>query len=188
MHGTEPPVSLAQAKDTVRKEVQDKFLSHNIDRQEGAQLLEVVNTAADLDSLCVLYNGLAHIERGRGRERGEAAAPVYALGEKTGLDAGDIEREIKVHLGRAYHRYVSQAVNDMEFGRGRAVAGYPGLRRASAGVAGLGTCSVFYFLEESGARNLVRVAGIGHHLSAGTCRLDYASAELGGVGRILHIT
>ena len=188
VHGTEPPVSLAQAKDTLQAELLDKFLAHHIDRQEGTQLLEVVDTATDLDSLCALYNGLAHIERGRWREWSEADAPEFALGEKTGLDAEDMEREIKVHLGGAYYHFVSQAVNDMELARGKPVRGYPGLWHATAGVAGLGSCIVFYYLEESGQRNRFRVAGIGHQLYAETYRLDYATAELGGAGRTLRIS
>ncbi len=187
VHGTAPSVSLAQAKNTLRSELLDKFLPHYIDRQEATQLLEVVDTAADLDSLCALYNGLAYVERGRWRGWSEADAAEFALGGSRGLDADDIEREIKVHLGRTHHHFVSQAVNDMEFGRGKPVEGYPGLWHATAGVPGVGTCSVFYYLEESGERNRVRVVGIGHHLDAGVYRLDYAARELGGAGFILRI-
>ena len=96
-----------------------------------------------------------------------------------------MEVEIKRHLDPKYHRFVSQAVNDMAFGRGRPVSGYPGLLHASAGIPGMGSCSVFYYLD--GERNRIRVAGIGHRLDAGTCRPDYASAELGGAGRTLRI-
>ena len=187
VRGTAPPVSLAQAKNTLQAELLDKFLSHHIDRQESAQLQELVDTAADLDSLCVLYNGLAHIERGRWRGWSDADAPEFALGEKTGLDAEDIGREIKVHLDRTHHHFVSQAVNDMVFGRGKPVEGYPGLWHATAGVPGVGTCSVFYYLEESAERNRIRVVGIGHHLDAGAYWLNYAARELGGAGRILRI-
>ena len=132
-----------------------------------------------------LYGGLAHVERGRWRERTRAAAPEFALGEETGLDAERVEVEIKRHLDPKCHRFVSQAVNDMAFGRGRPVSGYPGLLHASAGIPGMGSCSVFYYLD--GQSNRIRVVGIGHRLDAGTCRLDYASAELGAAGRILRI-
>ena len=187
VHGTAPPVSLAQAKNTVREEMLHKFLSHYADQQEATQVLEVVDTAADLDDLCALYEGLAYVERGRWRGWSDAAGPEFALGEKMGLVAEAVDDEIKVYLGRAYHRFVSQAVNDVEFGRGKPVEGYPGLLRATAGVPGLGSCSVFYYLEGSGGRNRVRVAGIGHHLDAETCRLDYAAEELGGMGHTLRI-
>ena len=73
----------------------------------------------------------------------------------------------------------------MEFGRGKGTAGYPGLWHASAGVAGVGSCSVFYYLEGSGER--IRVVGIGHHVGRAAYRLDYASEELGKAGRILRI-
>ena len=187
VHGTEPSVSLAQAKNTLRAELLDKFLPHYIDRQEATQLLEVVDTAANLDSLCVLYNGLAYVERGRWRGWSEADAAEFALGGSRGLDADGIEREIKVQLGRTYHHFVSQAVNDMEFGRGKPVEGYPGLWHATAGVPGVGSCSVFYYLEGSAERNRIRVVGIGHHLDAGAYWLDYAARELGAAGFILRI-
>ena len=51
--GTAPPTSLAQAKHAVREELLRKFLAHYIDRQQADQLLAVVNTAADLENLCV---------------------------------------------------------------------------------------------------------------------------------------
>ena len=187
VHGTAPSTSLAQAKNTLQAELLDKFLSHHIDRQESAQLQEVVDTATDLDSLCVLYNGLAHIERARWQGGSDADAPEFALGEKTGLDADDIGREIKVHLGGAYHDFVSQAVNDMVFGRGKPVGSYPGLWHATAGVPGVGSCIVFYYLEGSAERNRIRVVGIGHQLYAGAYWLDYATGELGAAGRILRI-
>ncbi len=205
MPGREPSTPLSQAKDALRQEVLSKLRANNFDTWEGIKLLQNVNVTDDIDALCVLYNRLAHIERReerarrRGRRRetlhvgvrpgpaavGSATAPVFALGAKTGLDANRVEVEIKRHLGQEYHRFVSQAVNDMEFGRGKGTAGYPGLWHASAGVAGVGSCSVFYYLEGSGER--IRVVGIGHHVGRAAYRLDYASEELGKAGRILRI-
>ena len=185
--GTEPPTTVAQAKDALRHEVLGKLLSDYIDQQECIQLLEAFNIAADLDSLCVLYAGLAHIERARRRGRAATAAPVFDLGGKTGLAAEDMEREMKHYLGQAYHRYVCQAVNDMEFGKGKPAAAYPGLLHAAAGVPGMGSCSVFYYLDGSGDRKRIRVVGIGHQVGRGAYRLDYAAAELGAVGRVLRI-
>ena len=203
---TEPPTPLAQAKEALRQEVLGKLRADNFDMHEGIQLLIAVNAAIDMDELCTLYNQLAHIERQKERARrrgrrgrrfglvaGGAAAPgqsepvtlVFALEERTGLDADAVEVEIKHHLDQAYHRFVSQAVNDMEFGRGKPTSGYPGLWHVSAGVPGVGSCSVFYYLEESGER--IRVVGIGHHVRRAAYQLDYASAELGDVGRILRI-
>ena len=158
MPGREPSTPLSQAKDALRQEVLSKLRANNFDTWEGIKLLQNVNVTDDIDALCVLYNRLAHIERReerarrRGRRRetlhvgvrpgpaavGSATAPVFALGAKTGLDANRVEVEIKRHLGQEYHRFVSQAVNDMEFGRGKGTAGYPGLWHASAGVAGVG--------------------------------------------------
>ena len=201
----QPPTPLSQAKDALRQEVLSKLRANNFDTWEGIKLLQDINVTDDIDTLCVLYNRLAHIERReerarrRGRRRetlhvgvrpgpaavGSATAPVFALGAKTGLDANRVEVEIKRHLGQEYHRFVSQAVNDMEFGRGKGTAGYPGLWHASAGVAGVGSCSVFYYLEGSGER--MRVVGIGHHVGRAAYRLDYASDELGKAGRILRI-
>ena len=197
-----PPTPLAQAQDALRQEVLGKLRADNLEPLEGIRLLEAVNASADLDSLCALYNKLAHIERHkeRARRRGRGAgpyrgrvapgravavAPVFALGEKTGLDADAVEGEIRDHLERKYQRFVSQAVNDMEFGRGKPTAGYAGLWHASAGIAGVGSCSVFYYLDAE--HNRIRVVGIGHHEGRASYRLDYVTGELGGVGSILHI-
>ena len=205
MTGAEPPTPLAQARDALRQEVLGKLRADNFDWLEGIRLLQDVNDTDDLDSLCVLYNRLAHIERIKERARrrkrrretlqvalgrepaagGTAAAPVFALDGNTGLDAERVEVEIKRHLGQKYHRFVSQAVNDMEFGRGKPATGHPGLWHASAGVAGVGSCSVFYYLDA--VRNRIRVVGIGHHVRRAAYQLDYAAGELGGVGRVLRI-
>ena len=191
---------LAQAQDALRQEVLGKLRGDNLEPLEGIRLLEAVNASTDIDGLCTLYNRLAGIERQRERARrqgrrqemlsvaaGPAAplAPVFSLGEQAGLDAEAVEDEIKGHLSQRYHRFVSQAVNGMEFGRGKRTTGYRGLWHASAGIAGVGSCSVFYYLDGSGQQ--IRVVGIGHHVGRGAYRLDYAAGELGGVGRILRI-
>ncbi len=202
-----PPVPLtplAQAKDALRQEVLGKLRDDILESLEGIRLLEDVNDAAGLDSLCVLYNRLAHKERHkeRARRRGvrrgrlstgkatpaptpEKADPRYSLDERMGLDTEAVEGEIKAYLGQEYHRFVSQAVNDMEFGRGKRTTGYAGLWHASAGVAGVGSCSVFYYLDDG--QGAIRIVGIGHHVGSAAYRLDYAAEELGGVGRILRI-
>ena len=204
--GTEPSTPLAQAKDALRQEVLGKLRAGNFDTLEGIHLLEDVNDTRDPDSLCTLYNRLAHIERQRERARrykrrrdtlhvaldrgpaaaGPAAAPVFTLEENTGLDAERVEVEIKRRLGQAYHRFVSQAVNDMEFGRGKPTTGYRELWHVSAGIPGVGSCSVFYYLEGCGEK--IRIVGIGHHVERAAYRLDYAAGELGGVGRVLRIS
>ncbi len=201
----EPPTPLAQAKHALRLAVLGKLRADNFDTLEGIRLLEDVNDSTDLDGLCSLYNRQAHIERIKERARRSkrrrgllsvpagpgpaaadpAAAPVFALGGQAGLDADHVEVEIKRHLGQAYQRFVSQAVNDMEFGRGKGTTGYPGLWHVSAGVAGVGSCSVFYYLDAE--RNRIRVVGIGHHVGRAAYRLDYAAEELGEAGRVLRI-
>ena len=201
--GTEPPSPLAKAQDALRQEVLGKLRADNLEPLEGIRLLEDVNDAESLDALCVLYNKLAHIERQKERARRQRrrmgkyggaktaraqAGPgtlVFALGGKTGLDADAVEDEITGHLGQAYHRFVSQAVNDMEFGRGKPTSGYRELRHASAGIIGVGSCSVFYYLDA--AWNQIRIVGIGHHVGPAAYRLDYGAEELGGAGRILSI-
>ena len=160
-------------------------------------MLEQVNTVADLDGLCVIFNRLAGIERKKFRSgrrqlwRGVPAAEAapadagpcgFALGDKQDLDADAVEDEIKRHLEQSYHRFVRQAVNDMEFGRGKPTAGYPGLLHASAGIAGVGSCSVFFCADAN--TRVIRIVGIGHHLDRGTYRLDYAAAELRGLRTI----
>ena len=112
-------------------------------------------------------------------------APRYVLGEKADLDADTVEDEIKGHLGQAYHRFVSQAVNDMEFGRGKLTTGYPGLLHASAGIADVGSCSVFYYTDADA--RVIRIVGIGHHAGRATYRMDYADEDLGLSGRTLRI-
>ena len=198
-----PPTPLAQAQDGLRQQVLGKLREDNLDPRDGILLLQDINAANDLDGLCTLHNRLAHLERRqvRARRRGRrgglsrgrearpglvpATAPVFALDGKTGLDAERVEVEIKRRLGQAYHRFVSQAVNDMEFGRGKPTTGYPDLWHASAGIPGVGSCSVFYYLAGSGEN--IRIVGIGRHAGPAAYHMDYVSGELGGVGRILRI-
>ncbi len=198
----ETPSHLAQAQDGLRQEVLSKLRDDNLEPLEGIRLLEAVNECTDLDGLCILYNRLAHIERHKERVRrrqwerlpvavGPAApppppvAPVYSLGGKSGLDTDAVEDEIKGHLDQKYHRFVSQAVNDMEFGRGKRTTGYAGLWHVSAGIAGVGSCSVFYYSNEKTGR--IRIVGTGHHVGRAAYRLDHATAELGEAGRVLRI-
>ena len=163
-----------------------------------------VRRTDSLDALCGIYNRLAGIERQRqrARRRGvrrglisvsmatpvparEQVDPRFALDDARELDAEGIEDEIRKYLAQAYHRFVNQAVNNMEFGRGKPTAGYPGLWHVSAGIPGVGSCSVFYYTDGTGKR--IRIVGIGHHMGRAAYRLDYATAELGGSGRILRI-
>ena len=196
--GAEASSPLAQAQDGLRQEVLRKLEQDTLEPLEGIRLLEAVNAAADIDRLCNLYNRLAGMERqrersrwrGRGREvifraPAQAGTPLFALGEREGLDAEAADAEVKRHLEQRYHRFVGQAVNDMEFGRGKRTSGYPGLWHASAGVAGVGSCSVFYYSDEETQQ--IRIVGIGHHVGRAAYRLDYAAEGLGRVGRILHI-
>ena len=201
-----PPSPLAQAQDALRQEVLGKLRADNLDTLQGIRLLEDINATDSIDTLCGLYNRLAHIERREERARRRkprretlrmapgpvpaaadpAAAPVFALAGKTGLDADAVEVEIKQRLGRKYHRFVSQAVNDMEFGRGKPTSRYRGLWHVSAGIPGVGSCSVFYYLEGSGEK--IRVVGIGRHVGRAAYELGYATAELGEAGRVLCIS
>ena len=199
-----PPTPLAQARDALRQVVLGKLRADNLEPHEGIRLLEDVNDAGSLDSLCVLYNRLAHIERQkerarrRGARRGRSSVsmatpaptpertdPRYSLDARTDLDVEAVEGEIKGHLEQQYHRFVSQAVNDMEFGRGKPTSGYPGLWHASAGVAGVGSCSVFYYTDGTGKRH--RIVGIGHHVDRGAYRLVYSAEDLGRPGQVLRL-
>ena len=198
------PGPLETAKQALRQEVLGKLRNDNIESLEGIRLLEDVNTTADINGLCSLYNRLAHIERqkerarrrwpvrGRGLAAGAGAAPAgaasprFALGDRQNLDADAVEEEIRKHLDEARHRFVSQALNDMEFGRGKPTTGYPDLLHASAGIPGVGSCSVFYYRDA--AQQLIRIVGIGHHLDAETYRLDYTDKALGGVGSTLRLS
>ena len=192
-----PQSPLERAKTEFIGTVLEKLRNDWLDPLDGIRLLEQVNMVADLDGLCVIFNRLAGIERKKFRSgrrqlwRGVPAAEAapadagpcgFALGERQGLDAEAVEDEIKRHLAQSYYQFVRQAVNDMEFGRGKLTAGYPGLLHASAGIAGVGSCSVFFYTQPEG--KLIRIVGIGHHLDRGTYRLDYAAAELRGLRTI----
>ena len=198
----EPPTPLALGKQELIQEILKKLERDNLEPLEGIRLLAEVRASASIDGLCGIYNRLAGIERRserarrRGGRRRELAvgveaqpvaggAPRFELGEKADLDADAVEDEIKGHLGQAYHRFVSQAVNDMEFGRGKPTSGYPGLWHVSVGISGVGSCSVFYYLDGSGER--IRMVGIGHHAGRATYRLDYADEDLGDSKRTLRI-
>ena len=196
---------LAQVQDALRQQVLGKLRDDNLEPLEGIRLLVDVNASTDIDVLCALYNRLAHIERhkerarrrGRRREQlsvavgalaadpASAGAPLFALDGREGLDAEGVEGEIRAYLEQRYHRFVGQALNDMEFGRGKRTTGYPGMWHASAGISGVGSCSVFYYSDEETQR--IRIVGIGHHVGRAAYRLDYATAELGEPGRILRI-
>ena len=187
---------LETAKQALRQEVLGKLKNDNLEPLEGIRLLVDINRTGDLDSLCRLYNRLAHIERQKERARrrkpsrrqapapgAEAAlpytgAPRFALEDRQDLDADAIEGEIRRRLAPSRHRFVSQAVNNMEFGRGKMTSVYPGLLHVSAGIPGVGSCSVFYYGDAT--QNRIRIVGIGHRLDRGTYRLDYATGELRG--------
>ena len=198
----EPRTPLALGKQELVQEILRKLEQDNLEPLQGIRLLAEVRASASIDGLCRIYNRLAGIERRseRARRRGDrrrefavgveaqpaaGGAPRYVLGEKAGLDAEAVEDEIKGHLGQAYHRFVSQAVNDMEFGRGKPTSVYPGLLHASAGIMGLRSCSVFYYLDGSGER--IRIVGIGHHVGQAVYRLDYADEDLGASRRTLRL-
>ena len=200
----ETPSPLAQVKDALRREVLGKLEDDNLEPLEGVRLLEEVNASTDIDGLCSLYNRMARTERqkeqarrrvrrrerfsvipGAPQARPRPGTPVFTLGGKSGLDADGVEDEIRQHLDQAYHRFVCQAVNDMAFGRGKATPGYRGVWHASAGIAGVGSCSLFYSSNEETQR--IGIVGIGHHVGSAAYRLEYASGELGGPGRILRL-
>ena len=198
----EPRTPLALGKQELVQEILRKLEQDNLGPLQGIRLLVEVRASASIDGLCGIYNRLAGIERrserarrrvGRRREHvvgveaqpAAGGAPRYVLGKKTDLDADTVEDEIKDHLGQAYHRFVSQAVNDMEFGRGKRTTGYAGLWHASAGIAGVGSCSVFYYVYEE--TQVIRIVGIGHHVGRATYRLDYADEDLGDSGRTLRV-
>ncbi len=195
------PNALTGAKQALREQVHELFEHGNLDDKEGIGLLVGVNQAKSHEDLCRLHNQLAHIERvnersRRGTRRTSASGgraglqqqPVdrhFALGQQTRLKADQVERQIRRHLPERYRVFVSQAVNDMEFGRGKRTPGHPGLWHASAGIAGVGSCSIFYYHDSQ--RQSLRIVGIGHHLTRSSYQLDYATEELGGSGGVLTL-
>ena len=200
--GTEVSSPLARAQEALRQEVLRKLEQDTLEPLEGIRILEDVRATDSLDGLCTLYNRLAGIERQKERARrrrrrrevvfmapaqapAQAGAPLFTLGGQSGLDAEAVDAEVKRRLEQRYHRFVSQAVNDMEFGRGKPTTGYRGLWNASAGIVGVGSCSVFYYLDGTGER--IRIVGIGHHVGRAAYRLDYATEELGRSGQVLRI-
>ena len=195
------PSPLALAKDELIQEILRKLEYDTLEPLEGIRLMVDVRASESMEGLSGIYNRLAGIERQRERARRRGvgrrgpfmamapapavAAPTFALGEKTEMDADGVEEEIKGHVEQAQRRFVSQAVNNMEFGRGKPTSGYPGLWHASAGISGVGSCSVFYYSNEETRQ--IRIVGIGHHVGRADYRLTYAAEGLGGSGRILRI-
>ena len=185
---------LEQAKAEFIDMVLEKLRHDWLDPLDGIRLLEQVNSTADVEGLCTIFNRLAGIERKKyrsGRRRiwrgfqpaegppAYAEPSGYALGEKQELDADTVEDEIRKYLAPAHHKFLSQAVNDMEFGRGKPTPGYPGVLHASAGITGAGSCSVFF--SPGDEAEPVRIVGIGHHLDRRTYRLNYAAGGLQGL-------
>ncbi len=200
--GDRPPVTAARSPlERAKAEFIDmllKKLRHDwLDPLDGIRLLEQVNTTADLEGLCMIFNRLASIVRKKfraGRSRtwrrfpateelpADAGPSGYALGEKQELDAEAVEDEIKRHLAPRNQRFVSSAVNHMEFSQGKPTSGYPGVLHVSAGISGVGSCSLFFSPRDEA--KLIRIVGIGHHLDRRTYRLDYAADELQGLRTI----
>ena len=194
---------LGTAKNALVQGVLKKLDNNTLEPLEGIRLMIEARAATDMDMLSLLHNRLATVERQRERSRRRPARrevtsalpqtmqqgagfPHYALEDRVYRDADSIEDEIKKYLEQSNHRFVSQAVNDMEFGRGKPTTGYPGMLHASAGIPGVGSCSVFFYRDA--ARQLIRIVGIGHHLDQETYRLNYASRALGRRGRILRLS
>ena len=198
---TETRSPLEAAKDELVREILRKLEYDTLESLEGIRLMVEVRATDSIDSLCGLYNRLAGIERQKERARrrkvrrktastgAEAMPPdtvlTFALGQKRNLSAEAVEGEIKRHLSQSNHRFVSQAVNDMEFGRGKPTTGYPGMWHASAGISGVGSCSVFFYADEE--TQVIRIVGIGHHAGRAAYQLDYAAGELGDSGRVLNL-
>ena len=196
---------LAQGKQSLVGEILCKLDEDTLEPLEGIRLMMDVQQTDGIDDLCAIYNHLAGMERRRQRARRRrdrrepyaigpgAAAPApapeaesrYTVGAGRELGAEGIEDEIRHHLSQRYHRFVSQAVNNLEFGRGKPTSGYPGLWHVSAGIPGVGGCSVFYYTDGSGKRH--RIVGIGHHVDRASYQLDYAAEALGRVGQVLRV-
>ena len=201
LQATKTPSPLDTAKDELIREILRKLDQDNLESLEGIRLMVEVRATDSIDSLCGLYNRLAGIERQKERARrrkvrhkppsiGAIAmppdtVPTFALGQKRNLSAEVVEGEIKRHLSQSNHRFVSQAVNDMEFGRGKPTTGYPGMWHVSAGISGVGSCSVFFYADEE--TRVIRIVGIGHHAGRAAYQLDYAVGELGDSGRVLNL-
>ena len=115
----------------------------------------------------------------------DVITPEFTLEDKYNLDARAVKGEIKLYLRAFCHPFISQAVNDMEFGRGKPVASHPGLLLAMAGISGVGNCSIFYYENED--RRLIRIVGIGYQDWNGY-RLEYAAGELAGSGHKLRLS
>ena len=197
---TETRSPLERAKLDFREDILLRLKDERIDPLDGIRLLEAVNGIAALDGLCGIYNRLAGIERKKMRVRnrplrrkfavmrGEAKpheTSGFILGDKANLDAEAVEAEIRKYLTPAHHKFISQAVNDMEFGRGKPTSGYPDILHVSAGIPGVGSCSVFFYQEADPL--MIRIAGIGHHLDRASYRLSYTAAELRGL-RTLNLS
>ncbi len=197
--GDKEPAGTAQAKAAFAESSQSAPATRTRVRETDSPLAQVKHEFRQDILMRLTTDRLAGIERQKERARRRknarrsipapgaqagtpGAVPGFALGDKQDLDADAVEEEIKRHLAQSYHRFISQAVNDMEFGRGKATSGYPDLLHASAGMAGVGSCSVFYYPDADAGT--IRIVGIGHHLDRGTYQLDYATAGLRGIRTI----
>ena len=190
----------------MRREVFQKTSSDLIQSEDGIRLLEEIDASTDTDQLCNLHHHLAHAERRLARsqrrvkprinvkvEPGVASTPpaadsiTFTLGESAGLSAEQVEDAIRQHLDQRYHRFVSQAVNNMEFGRGKSASSLAGVLHSSSGIPGVGSCCVFYSIDEKRPGEIL-ILGIGHHVGRTTYRLAYASEKLGVSGNKVRIS
>ena len=198
----EAPSSLSIAKNELIQEILRKLERDSLEPLEGIRIMADLRVVDSMEKVCEIYNRLARIERQRERAKRRGvwyklttvredemirdAKASYALDKKLNLDADIVESEIKKYLEQSQHRFVSQAVNDMELGRGKPVSRYPGMLHASAGITGVGSCTVFYYTKPE--KQEIRIVGIGHHLDRETYRLRFSAEELSDCGNVLRLT
>ena len=184
------------------RNITDKLQIDCVSPNEAATMITEVRSAPNIDRLCWMYEQLAIRERqhewakhqpappevdaaGTVATHSHVPSPTFNLGEKQHLDAEAVTQEIKQYLRAFCHPFVGQAVNEMETGCGEPVAGYPGVQHVSAGIYKLGNCSIFYQVNKE--QQQVSIVGLGFHLGWRDYRLEYATGELAGCGRILQL-
>lgn len=103
----------------------------------------------------------------------DEGSAFYVQGEASTREA--VIEKIKDALPQNGHGDISQALNDMELGRGKATTGHAGVLHASAGIAdAAGGCTLFFVRNEDGSVNLV---GVGQHTGSASYQIFWKATE-----------
>ena len=95
------------------------------------------------------------------------------------LKEADLANKIKGVLPASCHKFISQSMNDVLLGRGKATTGHANVLHASAGKSdGSGSCTLFFTRDSKGN---VEVLGVGQHKTNTSYTIYHGTGTFGNV-------